>query len=39
VLRSTVYLGLIVEELLAHEVATGAEHPMLAIFRPERFAS
>ncbi|MFT4162324.1 FAD-dependent oxidoreductase, partial [Shinella sp.] len=31
-------LGLIVGELLAHEVATGAEHPMLATFRPERFA-
>ena len=32
-------LGLIVGELLAHEIATGAEHPMLATFRPERFAS
>ncbi|MDW9636033.1 FAD-binding oxidoreductase (plasmid) [Sinorhizobium meliloti] len=32
-------LGLIVGELLASEVATGAEHPMLATFRPERFAS
>ncbi|MCA1407697.1 FAD-binding oxidoreductase [Ensifer sp. IC3342] len=32
-------LGLIVGELLAYEVATGAEHPMLATFRPERFAS
>ncbi|WP_460931016.1 NAD(P)/FAD-dependent oxidoreductase [Shinella zoogloeoides] len=31
-------LGLIVGELLAHEVATGAEHPMLATFRPERFS-
>lgn len=31
-------LGLIVGELLAHEIATGAEHPMLATFRPERFA-
>lgn len=32
-------LGLIVGELLAYEIATGAEHPMLAKFRPERFAS
>lgn len=32
-------LGLIVGELLAHEIATGAEHSMLATFRPERFAS
>lgn len=32
-------LGLIVGELLAYEVATGREHPMLATFRPERFAS
>ncbi|WP_454746703.1 NAD(P)/FAD-dependent oxidoreductase [Ciceribacter selenitireducens] len=32
-------LGLIVGELLAYEVATGQEHPMLATFRPERFAS
>jgi glycine/D-amino acid oxidase-like deaminating enzyme len=32
-------LGLIVGELLAQEIATGAEHPMLATFRPERFAS
>jgi glycine/D-amino acid oxidase-like deaminating enzyme len=32
-------LGLIVGELLAHEIATGDEHPMLATFRPERFAS
>jgi glycine/D-amino acid oxidase-like deaminating enzyme len=31
-------LGLIVGELLAHELATGCEHPMLATFRPERFA-
>jgi glycine/D-amino acid oxidase-like deaminating enzyme len=31
-------LGLIVGELLAYEVATGAEHPMLATFRPERFS-
>lgn len=32
-------LGLIVGELLAYEVAAGQEHPMLATFRPERFAS
>ncbi|MBN8931712.1 MAG: FAD-binding oxidoreductase, partial [Rhizobium pusense] len=32
-------LGLIVGELLAFEVATGCEHPMLKTFRPERFAS
>lgn len=31
-------LGLIVGELLAYEIATGEEHPMLATFRPERFA-
>jgi glycine/D-amino acid oxidase-like deaminating enzyme len=31
-------LGLIVGELLAFEVATGGEHPMLATFRPERFS-
>lgn len=31
-------LGLIVGELLAFEVATGAEHPMLTTFRPERFS-
>ncbi|MFB4373702.1 FAD-binding oxidoreductase [Agrobacterium sp. CR_3] len=31
-------LGLIVGELLAFEVATGTEHPMLATFRPERFS-
>jgi len=31
-------LGLIVGELLAYEIATGSEHPMLATFRPERFA-
>lgn len=31
-------LGLIVGELLAYEMATGAEHPMLATFRPERFS-
>ncbi|RKE84648.1 FAD-binding oxidoreductase [Rhizobium sp. AG855] len=30
-------LGLILGELLAYEVATGREHPMLATFRPERF--
>jgi glycine/D-amino acid oxidase-like deaminating enzyme len=30
-------LGLIVGELLAYVVAKGAEHPMLATFRPERF--
>lgn len=32
-------LGLIVGELLAHEIATGTEHPMLATFRPERFTA
>ena len=32
-------LGLIVGELLSWEIATGGEHPMLATFRPERFAS
>lgn len=31
-------LGLIVGELLAYEMATCAEHPMLATFRPERFS-
>ncbi|MBA8801057.1 glycine/D-amino acid oxidase-like deaminating enzyme [Agrobacterium sp. RC10-4-1] len=31
-------LGLIVGELLAFEVVTGTEHPMLATFRPERFS-
>lgn len=31
-------LGLIVGELLAYEMATGERHPMLASFRPERFA-
>jgi glycine/D-amino acid oxidase-like deaminating enzyme len=31
-------LGLILGELLAYEMAGGAEHPMLAEFRPERFA-
>ncbi|PZU89525.1 MAG: D-amino-acid oxidase [Shinella sp.] len=31
-------LGLIVGELMAYEIATGARHPMLATFRPERFA-
>lgn len=30
-------LGLIIGELLAYEIATGKEHPMLATFRPERF--
>lgn len=32
-------LGLIVGELLAFEIATGADHPMLATFRPERFSN
>ncbi|WP_425964871.1 NAD(P)/FAD-dependent oxidoreductase [Rhizobium nepotum] len=32
-------LGLIVGELLAFEMATGAEHPMLATFRPERVSA
>ncbi|MDH7804782.1 MULTISPECIES: FAD-binding oxidoreductase [unclassified Rhizobium] len=32
-------LGLITGELLAYEIATGAEHPMLTTFRPERFSS
>lgn len=31
-------LGLIAGELLAHEIVTGERHPMLADFRPERFA-
>lgn len=31
-------LGLIVGELLAYEIATASEHPMLETFRPERFA-
>ncbi|WP_429932484.1 NAD(P)/FAD-dependent oxidoreductase [Agrobacterium vitis] len=31
-------LGLIVGELLACEIASGERHPMLASFRPERFA-
>ncbi len=31
-------LGLIVGELLAFEVATGTEHPMLATFRPGRLS-
>ncbi|MBG0511029.1 FAD-binding oxidoreductase [Agrobacterium sp. MOPV5] len=31
-------LGLIVGELLAFEIVTGTEHPMLATFRPERFS-
>ncbi|WP_159947628.1 FAD-binding oxidoreductase [Rhizobium sp. 18065] len=30
-------LGLIVGELLAYEIVTGGEHPMLKTFRPERF--
>ncbi|MBN9047793.1 MAG: FAD-binding oxidoreductase [Rhizobiales bacterium] len=32
-------LGLIAGELLAYEMATGAEHPTLSTFRPERFAA
>lgn len=32
-------LGLIVGELLSWEIATAGEHPMLATFRPDRFAS
>lgn len=32
-------LGLIVGELLAFEIVTGTEHPMLATFRPERFSN
>ncbi|UWU17514.1 FAD-binding oxidoreductase (plasmid) [Rhizobium sullae] len=32
-------LGLIVGELLAYEIATSRQHPMLATFRPERFLS
>jgi len=31
-------LGLIAGEMLAYEIATGDRHPMLAHFRPERFA-
>ncbi|RWR15456.1 NAD(P)/FAD-dependent oxidoreductase [Paenirhodobacter populi] len=31
-------LGLIVGEMAAYEIVTGARHPMLATFRPERFA-
>jgi glycine/D-amino acid oxidase-like deaminating enzyme len=31
-------LGLIAGELLADEIATGKRHPLLAPFRPERFA-
>lgn len=31
-------LGLIAGEMLAFEIATGGRHPMLAPFRPERFA-
>jgi glycine/D-amino acid oxidase-like deaminating enzyme len=32
-------LGLIAGEMLAFEIATGDRHPMLAPFRPERFAN
>jgi fructosyl amine oxidase (glucosone-forming) len=32
-------LGLVAGELMAGEILTGAKHPMLATFRPERFAS
>ena len=32
-------LGLIVGEMLGHEIATGSKHPMLATFRPERFTA
>lgn len=32
-------LGLIAGEMLAFEIATGGRHPMLAPFRPERFAA
>ncbi|WP_337268309.1 NAD(P)/FAD-dependent oxidoreductase [Oryzifoliimicrobium ureilyticus] len=32
-------LGLIIGELTAYEMATGLRHPMLATFRPERFAA
>ncbi|GHD03416.1 NAD(P)/FAD-dependent oxidoreductase [Zhihengliuella salsuginis] len=31
-------LGLLAGELIADELATGAKHPMLEAFRPERFA-
>ncbi|HEX8487579.1 MAG TPA: FAD-binding oxidoreductase [Propionibacteriaceae bacterium] len=31
-------LGLVVGELLAYEIATGTPHPLLAAFRPDRFA-
>lgn len=31
-------LGLIVGELMADEIASGERHPLLAAFRPERFA-
>ncbi|MDR9776884.1 FAD-binding oxidoreductase [Rhizobium hidalgonense] len=31
-------LGLILGELLAFEVVTGSEHPLLSTFRPQRFA-
>ncbi|TQM08933.1 NAD(P)/FAD-dependent oxidoreductase [Pseudonocardia kunmingensis] len=30
-------LGLVAGELLSHEILSGARHPMLAAFRPERF--
>jgi glycine/D-amino acid oxidase-like deaminating enzyme len=30
-------LGLIAGELLSYEILSGARHPMLAAFRPERF--
>ncbi|MBW4025532.1 MAG: FAD-binding oxidoreductase [Proteobacteria bacterium] len=30
-------LGLIMGELIAHEIVTGAPHPLLAAFRPDRF--
>lgn len=30
-------LGLVAGELIAHELGTGSDHPMLAPFRPERF--
>ena len=32
-------LALIAGELIAHELLTGERHPMLATFRPERFAA
>lgn len=31
-------LGLIAGELIADEIVTGTPHPMLATFRPARFA-